>query len=149
MAERRLYDLAARALDVTGPVEWLYAEDGGDSDRLVWLDEDGEAPGVWMLVCPESDGDEDEVDDVVLEEAVARDLLVTHFQHWLAARGWQVQMGYRRGERFWRLADCLALRDGGGDRLDADYPEGVDELAVLVESVVAVHTLARPRLPTL
>ena len=57
---------------------------------------------------------------------------------WLVGRGWQVQVTLRKQAERWRLVDCLSIADGGGDRLDHDYPAGVDELAVLSESVVVV-----------
>jgi len=150
MAGGSLHHLVARALAITGPPEWHYTETGDDYDRLEWLegDDEDETGGAWVLSGPEGAREDDGMDDVVLEEAVARDLLTSHFRRWLAGRGWQIQMGVRRGTCSWRLADCLGIREGGGDRLDADYPQGEDELAVLCESVVVVATQALPPLPT-
>ncbi len=69
---------------------------------------------------------------------MARDLIVRHLSQWLLERGWQVQVTLVRDKRRWRLVDCLSIGDGGGDRLDEDYPNGEDELTVLCESVVVV-----------
>ncbi len=44
-----------------------------------------------------------------------------------------------------RLVDCLSIADGGGDRLDDDYPYGDDELSVLCESVIVVVASTRSR----
>ena len=54
---------------------------------------------------------------------------------WLLGCGWQVQPTIHKQAQRWRLVDCLSIADGGGDRLDDDYPYGDDELSVLCESV--------------
>ena len=65
--------------------------------------------------------------------------LTAQFYDWeQRGRGWQVQVTLRKQAQRWRLVDCLSIADGGGDRLDQDYPSGGDELAVLSESVVIV-----------
>jgi hypothetical protein len=143
MAAVDLHELVGKALEITGPAEWCYGANGEDFDRLEWVPGDDRENGTWVLCCPPDGGDAGGLDDIVLEEAVARDLLAAHFRRWLAERGWQVQMGLRRGKCFWRLADCLGIPDGGGDRLDADYPQGPDELAVLCEAVDVVTRAGR------
>lgn len=88
----------------------------------------------------DADDDSDLLDDSVLplHPALAADLIKSQLRDWLAERGWQVQLEMLKKERRWRLADCLSFTEGGGDRLETDYPSGDDELTVLCESVVAV-----------
>jgi hypothetical protein len=85
---------------------------------------------------------DDDLDDSILpiDTALAAELIKSHLRDWLADRGWQVQLEMFKNDRRWRLADCLSFTDGGGDRLDADYPAGDDELKVLCDSVVAVNS---------
>ena len=66
---------------------------------------------------------------------MARELIEYHLRAWLLHRGWQVPVTLRKQAQRWRLVDCLSIADGGGDRLDDDYPHGGDELSVLCESV--------------
>jgi hypothetical protein len=94
-------------------VEWTRVEDGAHETDL-----DGEA---WP-VSPE----------------IAAELVKSHLRAFLQQHGWQVQLQSNRTRRVWRLADCLSLAGGGGDRLDADYPAGECELTVLCESVAAI-----------
>lgn len=88
MASRLLYELVAPALEVTGPPEWRYDDARADLDRLEWLRPEDAPDGDWMLLCPDTGDHLDDMDDIVLEEPVARDLLIAHFQRWLAERGW-------------------------------------------------------------
>lgn len=76
---------------------------------------------------------------------MASALIAEHFRQYLAVRGWQVQAHVRRDSTTWRLVDCLVAADGGGDRLDCDYPRGTIELEVICQSVIAVQTDIRRR----
>lgn len=73
---------------------------------------------------------------------MAYDLTKAHLRTWLLDRSWQTQVIVQKNAQRWRLADCLSIADGGGDRLDQDYPCGHDELEVLSESVTVVATSA-------
>ena len=75
---------------------------------------------------------------VPIDCAMAAVLIKAHLSEWLLERAWQVQVTVRKGRREWRLVDCLSFADGGGDRLDDDYPRGDDEADVLCESVLVV-----------
>lgn len=91
--------------------------------------------------CAHEDGDCDCDGDqelVAVGPDMAAELLRGFFRAWLAERGWQVQLGMHKGVSTWKLTDCLSFADGGGDRLDEDYPQGDDELDVLCRSIVAI-----------
>lgn len=77
---------------------------------------------------------------------IASRLLANHFRSCLAATGWQVQLTVSGGVRRWRLADCLSFADGGGDRLEGEYPFGSEELPTLCASTVAIQSsrISRP-----
>ena len=77
-----------------------------------------------------------------IDTAMAYDLTKAHLRTWLLDRSWQTQVIVQKNAQRWRLADCLSIADGGGDRLDQDYPCGHDELEVLSESVTVVATSA-------
>ncbi len=68
-------------------------------------------------------------------------LIKEHLRECLAEAAWQVQLTVQNNRNVWRLVDCRAFSDGGGDRLDADYPYGPDELDVICE---AISVLAKP-----
>ena len=107
-----------------------------DRDALVFLaDEAGESQADWALAPVGSD----ESDYVPIDAAMAEDLIKAHLRSWLLDRGWQVQVTIRKQSHGWRLVDCLSIADGGGDRLDRDYPFGDDELSVLCGSIVAIE----------
>lgn len=91
----------------------------------------------WALVP--RDGPADEY--IAIDTEMADGLLRAHFREWLLARGWQAQVHCYADRRRWTLVDCLSAADGGGDRLDVDYPYGEDELTVLASSVLAVNTI--------
>jgi len=133
------------ALAITGAPRWPSAEQPGFDERLAFLDESatGGEP-VWALVQVPSDAAFDEpgpsaIDDYLpVDPALARDLICASLRAWLLEGGWQVQVTMQKGSQRWRLVDGLSFADGGGDRLDDDYPYGDDELAVLCESVVTL-----------
>jgi hypothetical protein len=137
-----LHAVTRRALKRTGMPAWDAPEMAGERDVLAYLADEPDG-AVWALV-PEGDGERTarEVDDaaeiVALDPEMAAALIGEHVRGWLAARLWQVQMRTLQGRRQWRLVDCLATIDGGGDRLEGDYPCGEDELDVLCASVTAV-----------
>ena len=101
-----------------------------------------EPPGLEERSAGSEDEDGDGADECTMpiDSTLAAELIKSHLRNWLAERGWQVQFELLKGERRWRLADCLSFADGGGDRLDADYPMGEDELSVLCAAVVAVSS---------
>ena len=74
---------------------------------------------------------------------MACELIEAHLRNWLLDRSWQVQVIVQKNAQRWRLVDCLSIADGGGDRLDQDYPYGDDELQVLSDSVIVVASHAR------
>jgi len=140
------------ALEVTGPPSW--DAPGGDGvETLAFLAAGAaeDAP-MWALISANEDRvDEpfapiteprpDDEEYVALDPTLALELIKARFRDWLLERGWQVQVSVRKGTRTWRLVDCLSFSDGGGDRLDRDYPFGSDELSVLVESVLVLAAL--------
>lgn len=95
-----------------------------------------------------SHGAEEEADWVAwqVEVEVAMRIVADHLRRCLAATGWQVQLSIIGGTRRWRLADCLSFSDGGGDRLEGEYPFGADELTILCASILAVQSARVPRL---
>lgn len=132
---RELHDLAAEALRIAGPPTWPSVDAPDAADVLAFLDAD-EAGGepVWALT---SEGG-DEGDYIAIDPTMACTLIRTHLEGWLMERGWQVQVRLTRGRRQWRLVDCLSSADGGGDRLDDEYPQGEDALRVICASIVVV-----------
>lgn len=146
-----LLNTCAPALAVAGLPPFPSPDDSGEIEALRYLPPADGPPGGWALVPmqPESDAPAavvalpDEIDPenaLPVDVRLAAELVRGHLRGWLAARGWQVQMTMARERVTWRLVDCLAFTEGGGDRLDDHYPSGEDELVVLCESVV---TLAR------
>jgi len=163
MTPHELLETVAGAAVITGVPSWTRPDGQGEVDALVFADDLAEpASTSWALVTVPArlrsdigarvllDGDRIEVDggaipytvdaddSVFVDVALAKVLLADHFASWLLARGWQVQVSVHRGRQHWRLADCLSFVEGGGDRLDDDYPHGDDAFAVLCESVVVV-----------
>jgi hypothetical protein len=157
MQAPELYELTNRAIAVTGSPRWPAPETTGQFEGLRFVPADRDEPASWVMMSlgaeelpatgdnagPESlfaleasavDWDEAVQVDAVLAAQIIREHLRSH----LAAMGWQVQMKMSRGKATWRLADCLAITEGGGDRLDDHYPSGDDELAVLCDSVVVL-----------
>ncbi len=135
-----------RALSVTGSPSWdAPGGDGVETMAFLAAGAAEDAP-TWVLVpvhedqtgnsfAPITEPFPDDTDYVPLDATLALELVKARLRDWLLERGWQVQVSVRKGTRTWRLVDCLSFSDGGGDRLDRDYPFGVDQLTVLVESV--------------
>ncbi len=124
-----LHSLTANALAIARPAEWDSPESDGGRDALLWLDNE-----TWALAPT---GAED-ADYMPIDAQMARQLIESHLRGWLLARAWQIQVTISKENQRWRLVDCLSIADGGGDRLDTDYPHGDDELTVLCESVAVV-----------
>jgi hypothetical protein len=129
-----LFNNSNEALVITGPVKWDSPDESGQCEVLHYEDEeDGEDAPFWCLTPPDS------IDDCVpLDTAMAMELIASHLRNWLLNHGWQVQVSIRKDTQRWRLVDCFWFADGGGDRLDNDYPFGNEEFTVLYESVIVV-----------
>ncbi|MGB0714905.1 MAG: hypothetical protein ACPGXK_03450 [Phycisphaerae bacterium] len=143
-AANELHAIVKHAMDVVGPASWPSAVEEGMRDVLFFYS-DGEGEPAWFLCAIEDDDGEVvcpmvvEDDDLVIEPSMAADLIAAFLRNWLWMRGWQVQGAIRStGKCQWRLVDCLSFADGGGDRLDDDYPYGQHELDVLCQSVVTL-----------
>ena len=135
MTATELFNSCSDALAITGPAEWDSPDAPGQRDVLVYVDDEAAEDGpLWCLAPPGSDS----ADYLPMDTAMAQELIETHCRAWLLSRGWQVQVTVRKQGQRWRLVDCLSIADGGGDRLDDDYPYGDNELSVLCESVVVV-----------
>jgi hypothetical protein len=136
MTPTELHNTAREALAITGAPTWESADDPGRREVLTYLPAsvDGDEP-VWALVP----ADVEDADEFLIDTALAETLIAEHLREWLLARGWQVQTAVRRGEARWRLADCLAVTEGGGDRLEIEAPHGDNELGILCESVVLLN----------
>ncbi len=142
MTATELFKSSSDALAITGPAEWDSPDAPGHRDALVYVDDEaGEDGPLWCLAQTGSD----DADYVAMDTAMAQELIESHLRAWLLGRGWQVQVTIRKQGQRWRLVDCLSIADGGGDRLDDDYPFGDDELSVLCECVVVVVASSRPR----
>lgn len=137
-AAAALFEATETALAITGVSAFKSVEAPDQTEVLTFCspDDDNEE-ATWALVP--STGPRDEY--VAFDTDMARQLILAHFRDWLLARGYQVQVRCCKNLRRWALADCLSPADGGGDRLDVDYPNGDDELTVLVDSVIAVNTI--------
>ncbi len=133
-----LFKISSDALAITGPPEWDSPDAPGVRDALVYIDDEAaEDSPLWCLAPTGSD----DADYVPIDTAMAHALIKAHLRTWLLCRSWQVQVIVQKNAQHWRLADCLSIADGGGDRLDQDYPYGDDELTVLCESVAVVVTI--------
>ena len=135
MTATELFKGSYDALAIAGPAEWDSADVPGQRDALVYIDDGAAEDG--PLWCLTPTGSED-ADYVAIDTAMAKELMISHLHAWLLDRAWQVQVTIRKKTQRWRLVDCLSIADGGGDRLDDDYPYGDDELSVLCESVAVV-----------
>lgn len=132
MTAAELFAMSADALAITDPPEWDGPDVPDQRDILAYVDEgDG---GSWCLA---SSGSPD-AEYVPVDTGMAGDLIRSWLRDWLLGRGWQVQATLRKEAQRWRLVDVLSIADGGGDRLDDDYPYGTDELEVLCASVVVI-----------
>ncbi len=134
MTADELLEISQAALDITGMPTWDTPYSAGASEQLDYLDDAEDAP-LWALV-PVDPGDDAYTP---IGTALAADIIKSHLRSWLLDRGWQVQVSIFRGQHNWRLADCLSVSDGGGDRLDADYPHAPDQLTTLCQSVLLLR----------
>ncbi|MCH7884230.1 MAG: hypothetical protein IIC01_03180 [Planctomycetes bacterium] len=135
MTATELFKTSSDALAITGPAEWDSPDAPGQRDALVYVDDEAAEDGpLWCLAPPGSD----DADYLPMDATMARELIESHLRAWLLSRGWQVQVTTHKQTQRWRLVDSLSFADGGGDRLDNDYPYGNDELTVLCESVVVL-----------
>ena len=135
MTATELFKISSDALAITGQAEWDSPDAPGQRDALVYDDDESAEDGpLWCLAPTGSD----DADYLPMDTAMAQELIESHLGVWLLRGGWQVQVTIRKQAQRWRLIDCLSIADGGGDRLDDDYPFGDDELTVLCESVVVV-----------
>ena len=135
MTATAFFKISSAALAITGPGEWDSPDAPGQRDALVYVDDEAAEDGpLWCLAPTGSDDD----DYLPMDTVMAQELIESHLRAWLLRRGWQVQVTIRKQAQRWRLIDCLSIADGGGDRLDDDYPYGDDELSVLCESVAAL-----------
>ncbi len=139
MTATELFKISSDALAITGPPEWDSPDAPGVRDALVYLDDDADEDGpLWALLPTASEN----TDYVPIDTAMAHVLIKAHLRTWLLRRSWQIQVIVQKNAKHWRLVDCLSVANGGGDRLDQDYPCGHDELEVLSESVTVVATSA-------
>lgn len=127
-----LFEQCETALAICGLPEFTSA----DADGLEVLKYFGDDE-TWALVPVDGSADE----YVAVDTDMACNLLRCHFRDWLLLRGFQIQVRCFATVHRWTLVDCLCAAEGGGDRLDVDYPVGEDELAVFVDSVIALNTL--------
>jgi hypothetical protein len=132
-AASELFETTEMAMAVCGLPRYRSADRPGQSEVLKYLGDDD----VWALVAGEGSSDE----YIPVDPELASLLIMAHLRGWLLQRGYQVQAHCYATRRRWTLVDCLSPADGGGDRLDVDYPCGADELTVLVEAVLAVNTI--------
>ncbi len=133
-----LFEATETALAITNLPEFRSVDEPSQTEVLRFLptsDDNDEA--CWALLPPAGSDDE----YVAVDTEMALQLLRSHFHDWLLTRGWQVQAHCYANRRRWTLVDCLSVADGGGDRLDVDYPYGEYELTVLADSVIAVNTI--------
>ena len=135
MTATELFKSSSEALAITGPAEWDSPDASDQRDVLIYMDDEAAEDGpLWCLAPTGSD----EADYLPMDAGMAQELIESHLRAWLLSRGWQVQVTTHKQTQRWRLVDSLSFADGGGDRLDNDYPYGNDELTVLCESVVVL-----------
>ena len=133
-----LFEACETALAITGLPKFDSADEPNLTETLSFLPASDDNEEVCWALVP-SVGSSDEY--VAVDTQMAHQLLRGHFRDWLLERGWQVHVHCYADRRRWTLVDCLSVSDGGGDRLDVDYPYGEDELAILTDSVMAVNTI--------
>lgn len=152
-----LYELTNRAIAVTGSPRWPAPDITGQFEGLRFVPAERGEPASWVMMPVGAEASQSGSDNetnvvsvvetaptidwneaVQVDAALAAQIIREHLRSHLAAMGWQVQMKMSRGKATWRLADCLAITEGGGDRLDDHYASGDDELAVLCESVTVL-----------
>lgn len=132
MTSRELCRITTDALSITDPPTWDSPDAPGSCDVLSHIDDAGGDETGWCIMP----NDSDDAEYVPVDTVMAGELIRARLRDWLLERGWQVQATLRKEVQRWRLVDVLSIADGGGDRLDDDYPYGPDELVVLCESVV-------------
>ncbi len=133
-----LLEKTETALAITGLPRFRSADEPNRFEELGFIPTAGDHEDPCWALAP-VDGPRDEF--VAVDTEMASVLVMSHFRTWLLDRGWQVQVHCYSSLRRWTLVDCLSAADGGGDRLDVDYPYGEDELSVLVDAVIAVNTI--------
>ena len=112
MTATELFNISSDALESTGPAEWDSPEAPDQRDALVYYDDKTYEDGpLWCLAQTGSD----DADYLLIETAMAQELIVSHLRAWLLCRGWQVQVTIRKEAQRWRLVDCLSIADGGGE----------------------------------
>ncbi len=133
----KLLEACETALAIAGLPEFNSADEPDQNEALSFLPaSENNEEACWALAPSGGSGDE----YVAVDTEMAYQLLRAHFRDWLLERGWQIHVHCYADRRRWTLVDCLSVSDGGGDRLDVDYPYGDNELTVLTDSVVAVNT---------
>ncbi len=142
MTATELFKISSDALAITGPAEWDSPDAPGQRDALVYVDDEAAEDGPLWCLAPAGSHD---ADFMPLDTALAQELIVSHLRAWLLRLGWQVQVTIRKEVPRWRLVDCLSIADGGGDRLDDDYPYGDVELSVLCDCVIVLVASTRSR----
>jgi hypothetical protein len=130
-----LYERTQRACELAGLPMWSspFVDEGRET--LTYLPNDADGP-TWAVVPATPEWDDEDCDPIAPH--VAEVLICEHLRVWLLRRQWQIQVNVKQDKPMWRLVDCLAVSEGGGDRLDMDYPNGRDELTVLCEAVKIV-----------
>lgn len=135
MTARQLFQISSEALAITGPAEWDSPDDPSQRDALTYIDDEIDQDGpLWSLASTHGDN----ADYLPIDTQMAARLIEGHLRRWLLDGAWQVQVTVLKTKPRWRLVDGLSIADGGGDRLDENYPQGPDELAVLCQSVSVV-----------
>ena len=137
MTATELYRISDEALAITGHPEWCSMDDTDERDTLIFLNDEASEEGPLWALAPTGVHDEDYLP---IDTAMAHELIKSHCRNWLLERSWQIQVSVKNSRSRWRLVDCLSIADGGGDRIDQEYPYGHDELAVLCKSVVVLAT---------
>jgi len=134
-----LHELTESALEICTAPNWPAPDDPQTREWLVYLAGDEDNESCWVLM-PDYATDDEDAELVPLDPALTATLIAQHLRGWLLARGWQVRAECGPQSIRWRLADVLAISEGGGDRLHENegYPQGEDELSILCESVMVV-----------
>ena len=133
-----LFEFTETALAITDLPQFRSVDEPDQNEVLTFLPaSDDIEEACWAMVPSGGSGDE----YVAVDTDIAYQLMRAHFRDWLLQRGWQVQVHCYANRRRWTLVDCLSVADGGGDRLDVDYPYGEHELNVLTDSVIAANTI--------
>jgi len=133
-----LFELAETALAIAGLPQFPSVDEPDQIEVLAFVPASDDSDEASWALAP-ADGPRDEF--VAVDTQMAVHVLRAHLREWLLHRGWQVQVHCYSNLRRWTLVDCLSAADGGGDRLDVDYPYGEEELPALVDSVIAVNTI--------